>query len=110
MYICVRLCVRCAYIYLHKCRNSQNTNPKKTFVTFSETFYTFCGRGSCGRSVRPHTTAEPGQWRPCVHVGIILVVVVVVSVVIMLTDDKNGEDTFNLFYFHVLVVDLKRAT
>lgn len=50
--MCVSVCVgmsacACAFAnvrvhgqHLHKCGNSQNTNPKKTFVTFCETFYT----------------------------------------------------------------------
>lgn len=28
--------VRVQSLHLHKCKNSQNTNPKKTFVTFCE--------------------------------------------------------------------------
>lgn len=50
----VRVCLRNMRVYrqhLHKCGNSQNTNPKKTFVTFCETFYIhiqyICCAGRC---------------------------------------------------------------
>lgn len=57
---CVGAFMRVLRLHLHKCRNSQNTNPKKTFVTFSETFYTICGRGLVGAGF-DHTTIEAGQ-------------------------------------------------
>lgn len=83
---CACGCVRVYGQHLHKCGNSQNTNPKKTFVTFCETFYTmpyihiyvcvlvciFCrevpvgvtqGRGlrERGLTTHTHTTVEAGQ-------------------------------------------------